>query len=342
YLVRNGPCVGLTAPKPPGSELRTARLQLSSERLGGKTYLYAVVVGFLFYLIGLFVFVRVPHERSAQMFFLLCVLFLLFFVCRLRPASYWWIDIFVQNTGTVSLFLLPAVFLHFFLIFPRRLRLRFAKPDEWTGEPPARWKVRLQDFLSASPGLLYLLYAIPPFVYLYDVFRQIQGEKLTVLSGAPLSSWILLGDYLVLGLLALAHSAFTLDDPRERRQAFHVFVGTILGTVPFVIFFIVLPSAFGIDEYAFYGIIPMILIPLTFAYAIVRFQMLNVRVIVRRTFLYAATTAVLLGLYALAVALANLVFTSSRLSASPLFNFGFFLVGISLFEVLRRRLQTPL
>ena len=248
----------------------------------------------------------------------------------------------MQNTGTVSLFLLPAVFLHFFLIFPRPKRFHFAKPDEWTGEPPARWKVWLQDFLSASPGLLYLLYAIPPFVFLYDVFRQVQGEKVTVLSGAPLSSWILLGDYLVLGLLALAHSAFTLEDPRERRQAFHVFVGTILGTVPFVLFFIVLPSAFGIDEYVFYGIIPMILIPLTFAYAIVRFQMLNVRVIVRRTFLYAATTAVLLGLYALVVALANLLFASSRLSASPLFNFGFFLVGISLFEVLRRRLQTPL
>ncbi|MDQ2965241.1 MAG: SpoIIE family protein phosphatase [Chloroflexota bacterium] len=146
----------------------------------------------------------------------------------------------------------------------------------------------------------------------------------------------------MLGLVALAHSAFTLEDPRERRQAFHVFVGTIVGTVPFVLFFIVLPSAFGIDEYAFYGILPMILIPLTFAYAIVRFQMLNVRVIVRRTFLYAATTAVLLGLYALAVALANLVFASSKLSASPLFNFGFFLVGISLFEVLRRKLQAPL
>ena len=61
---------------------------------------------------------------------------------------------------------------------------------------------------------------------------------------------------------------------------------------------------------------------MTFAYAIVRFQMLNVRVIVRRTFLYAATTAVLLGLYALMVALANLLFTT-RSFASPLFNFGF-------------------
>ncbi len=340
YLVRNAPCPTQPRAAPVG-ELRELKLRLSSERLGGKNYLYAVVVGFLFYLIGLFVFARVPGERSARIFFLLCILFLLFFVCRLRPASYWWIDIFVQNTGTVSLFLLPAVFLHFFLVFPRAKRFPFAKPDEWTGEPPARWKLKLQAFLSTSPELLYALYAIPPFVFLYDVFRQVQGEKVTVLSGAPLSSWILLGDYLVLGLLALAHSAFTLEDPRERRQAFHVFVGTIVGTVPFVLFFVVLPS-FGIDEYAFYGIIPMILIPLTFAYAIVRFQMLNVRVIVRRTFLYAATTAVLLGLYALVVALANVVFASSRLSASPVFNFGFFLVGISLFEVLRRRLQAPL
>ena len=341
YLVRNGPCPAQPRAEAAG-ELREVRVQLSSERLGGQTYLYAVVIGFLFFLIGLFVFVRVPQERSARIFFLLCVLFLVFFVCRLRPASYWWIDVFVQNTGTVSLFLLPAVFLHFFLVFPRPKRLHFARADEWTGEPPARWKVGLQDFLSTSPGLLYLLYAIPPFVFLYDVFRQVQGGKVTVLSGAPLSSWILLGDYLVLGLVALAHSAFTLEESRERRQAFHVFVGTIVGTVPFVLFFIVLPSAFGIDEYAFYGIIPMILIPLTFAYAIVRFQMLNVRVIVRRTFLYAATTAVLLGLYALVVALANLVFTSSKASASPLFNFGFFLVGISLFEVLRRKLQAPL
>ena len=101
-----------------GGEVRTVPLKLASERLGGKTYLYAAVLGFLFFFIGLFVFRKRPEDRSARIFFLLCVLFLLFFVCRLRPASYWWIDVFVQNTGTVSLFLLPAVFLHFFLIFP--------------------------------------------------------------------------------------------------------------------------------------------------------------------------------------------------------------------------------
>ncbi len=340
YLVRRGPCV-LPSGAGPGAEMRTLQVRLSSIRLGGKTYLYAAVLGFLFYFIGLFVFRKRPGDRAAQVFFLLCILFLLFFVCRLRPASYWWIDVFVQNTGTVSLFLLPAVFLHFFLIFPRPKRFAFARGDEWSGGGPPAWKLRVERFLSASPELLYLVYSIPPVVFLYDVFRQLHGARVSILSGAPLSSWVLLGDYMILGLAALAHSAFTLEDPRERRQAFHVLVGTILGTAPFVLLGIVLPSLFHNDDYVFYGIVPMILIPLTFAYAIVRFQMLNVRLVVRRTFLYAATTAILFGLYIAAIATANALF-AERLSASPLFNFGFFLVVVPLFELLRRRLQTPL
>ncbi|HEY7368482.1 MAG TPA: SpoIIE family protein phosphatase [Thermoanaerobaculia bacterium] len=337
YYVRASRCDS-TAPAPS----RTVLLRLSSERLGGTTYLYTAAIGLLFFAIGLLVLRKRPDDRAARAFFLLCVLFLLFFVCRLRPASYWWIDVFVQNTGTISLFLLPAVFLHFFLIFPRPKKLNFAAPDEWTGEEAPRWKRRLQDFLSTSPGLLYLLYAIPPVVFLYDVLRQLRGYRVAVLQGAPLSSWILLGDYLVLGLIALAHSAFRLEDPRERRQAFHVFVGTILGTLPFVILGIVLPSAFQIDDYVFWGIVPMILIPLTFAYAIVRFQMFNVRLVVRRTFLYAATMAILFGVAALAIAGANAIFKGTEVSKSPLFNVGFFLVVIPLFDFVRRRLQGPI
>ena len=139
YLVRHGPCGIAGRAAAATGEMPTFAVSLSSIRLGGTTYLYSAILGFLFFFIGLFVFQRRPGDRAAQIFFLLCVLFLLFFVCRLRPASYWWIDNLVQNTGTVSLFLLPAVFLHFFLIFPREKRLTFAKADDWTGEPPPRW-----------------------------------------------------------------------------------------------------------------------------------------------------------------------------------------------------------
>src|SRR5262249_42896559 len=84
YLIKAGPCMAAA----PG-ETRSVDVRLSSERLGGTTYLYYAALGFLFFAIGFYVFWRVPEDRSARIFFLLCVLFLLFFVCRLRPASSW-------------------------------------------------------------------------------------------------------------------------------------------------------------------------------------------------------------------------------------------------------------
>ena len=215
-------------------------------RLGGTTYLYSAVLGFLFFLIGLFVFRNRPDDRAAQIFFLLCVLFLLFFVCRLRPASYWWIDVFVQNTGHGEP-LPPAGRLP--PLLPHLSATRRGSPsraaDEWTGEPPARWKVLAPGLPLGEPR--------PLLPDLLDSADRLSLRRLPaapganvspILSGAPLSSWVLLGDYLVLGLIALAHSAFTLPDAGERRQAFHVLVGTILGTTPFVLLGIVLPSIF--------------------------------------------------------------------------------------------------
>jgi serine phosphatase RsbU (regulator of sigma subunit) len=305
--------------------------------LADPTYFYEAVLGLLFFAIGLFVFEKRPEDGAVRVFFVVCVLFLLFFVCRLRPASYWWVDLFVQNTGTISLFLLPAAFLHFFLVFPRPTRFRFA--DE---EPASSAMRSFQSFLNGGPLLYFLIYAIPPIVFIFDVRRQMAGRGVKLLSGAPVASWVLLGDYLVLGLAALAHSAFTLENPRERRQVMQVFLGTILGTAPFVVFGIVFPTALHNDAYVFYGIAPMVLIPMTFAYAIVRFQILNVRVIVRKSLLYTISTAILFAFYAGALSAANALFANSRLASSRLFLFGVFLVVIPTFEFLRRRLQSPI
>ena len=185
----------------------------------------------------------------------------------------------MQNTGTVSLFLLPAVFLHFFLVFPRPKQLPLRQAGRVDGRAAGALEGLAAGLPLGEPGaLLPALRDSAASSSSTTSSGRCAARRVSVLSGAPLSSWVLLGDYLVLGLVALAHSAFTLQDARERRQAFHVFVGTILGTAPFVLLGIVLPSAFQIDEYVFYGIVPMILIPLTFAYAIVRFQMLNIRV----------------------------------------------------------------
>ena len=305
YLVRNAPCPSQPRPSPPASCVRCASSSPPSGSVEKPTST-PFVVGFLFFLIGLFVFVRVPRGalgphllpalRPLSDLLRVPAAARLVLVDRHLRAEHGHREPLPAASGLPPLLpRLPAA---------QAARLRQARRVDGGSAP--RWKVRLQDFLSASPELLYLLYAIPPLRLPVRRAAPDPGRKS---HGSLGRAAVLLDPARRLPRVrpdrpgALGVHAAT--DPRERRQAFHVFVGTILGTVPFVLFFIVLPSAFKIDEYAFYGIIPMILIPLTFAYAIVRFQMLNVRVIVRRTFLYAATTAVLLGLYALVVALAE-------------------------------------
>ena len=102
-----------------GAELEETMVSLGPHRIGSLPYLYACLLGFAFFFVGLFVLTRQPGLRAAQIFFLLSILFLVFLVCRLRPASYTWIDSFVLTTGMVALLFLPASFLHFFLVFPK-------------------------------------------------------------------------------------------------------------------------------------------------------------------------------------------------------------------------------
>ena len=65
----------------------------------------------------------------------------------------------------------------------------------------------------------------------------------------------------------------------------------------------------------------MALVPLTFAYAIVRFRLFDVQVIVGKSIVYAILTAIVTGLYALAVVTGNALVSSqtssSRRPSSP-------------------------
>ena len=145
------------------------------------------------------------------------------------------------------------------------------------------------------------------------------GVRMRLVSGAPIASWVLMGDYLVLGLLALLGSLLRAQEGHERRQIATVFVGTVVGVTPFLVLGVALPSLLRTDRFLFWGVVPLALVPLTFAYAIVRFQFFDIHVIVRRSLLYTLTTAVVAGIYAVGIAASTLLFSGSvaLLSAAP-------------------------
>src|SRR5262249_15201695 len=152
-----------------------------------------------------------------------------------------------------------------------------------------------------SPLFFTLLYTLPPILYVLQLVGYMRGgPHPRLIYGAPTLNWVLLADYLILGLLALGHSWWTNEDERARPPILVLFLGTLAGIVPFVVF-VVFFSLFREDRYLAWGVVPMALIPLTFAYAIVRFRLFAVQVIVRKSIVYAILTAFITGLYALAV-----------------------------------------
>lgn len=295
-------------------------VELGRRQIGDPGYLYACLLGFSFFFVGLFVLIRQPLLRASRVFFLLSTLFMLFLICRLRPASYSWVDTFVLSTGTGALLFLPATFLHFFLIFPRPV---------WKRTPHRGW-----------PAFLGAIYALPPAILLLALSDRKDGD-VSLIFGAPAANWWLLALYMLAGLSALAWSAVSLPDTRERRGAALVFLGALFGLVPFLVLTVAFPALLHTERWHFYGVVPLILVPLTFAYAIVRYELLDIRVILKKSLLYTLTTAAVTGVYALGIASLNLLFKGTALASSPYFLIFFALAIVLLLEPLRHRLQGP-
>lgn len=314
-----------------GGQVREVEVELGRRSIGDTSYFYVCFLGFLFFLVGTWVVVRQPRLPATRAFSIMCSLFMLFLVCRLRPASYSWIDSLVLTTGTVALLFLPGAFLHFFLIFPRPIW-------QWRRDPISD----TLGWIAKHSRQLLPVYLVPPLVYAGSVlFARQRGGSLALISGAPAANWWVMVAYMALGMGALFLSSRHLPEVHHRRGAGLVFLGTLFGVLPFIVLAVAFPSFLHTERFIFTGVVPLILVPLTFAYAIVRFQLMDIRVILRKSLLYTVSTALVTAMYALGIASFNWLFRGMELADSPYFPVVFALAIVLLFEPLRHRLQGP-
>ncbi len=255
-------------------------IELAPAPHGSSMYFVLAAVGLFTLLVGASVRLRRPDDQATLHFFWLCVAFFGAFTFsftgpldRLDWIFYW--------GDAVAMALVPALLLHFTLEFPER---------------PA----------GARPNLTL----IAPLVYAPAVVLGV-SRVIVVARGAgdgvAFSRTIDLIErgehiYLVvaaaaaLGVLVKAFQQITSET--GQRQLRWIAWGTGLGVGPFAIFY-ALPWALGIDPPLALQLtaIPLGVVPLTFASAIVRYRLRDVEVIIKRGVAYTAFLSAATVLY---------------------------------------------
>ena len=248
---------------------------------------YQYLVGLAYLIIGLFVYFRRASAHKARHFYILCLSSFIFF-CFHYTGKLNSFDEVIYYGNLAAGLLAPAVFVHFCLSFPE----------------PRKW---LQSGTHAS--LIYL-----PALVLFVLYVAFAAGVLTVSIPLVELRWVLDRVWVVLSTVPYVIGGITLslayrkaEDPIVRQQLKWLRNGTFCGILPFGVFYI-LPYALGAipNEYLKMSVLSLPLIPLTLAYAIVRYRLMDVDILFRRGYAYTlATLCVLAAFYAIVFSLGS-------------------------------------
>lgn len=287
---------------------------------------YLGVIGAVYLLLGLFVFLRQARAPYSTHFFWICVTAFLFHVLRpsyaVDEAGNWsGFDRAVYLTLNISLALMAPLFVHFCAVFPeRRGWLRRHSRGTALLYVPAFAFVALETSLMAAP----------------DTFAELLTWRNAL--GVAEITQLAVGSLLGAGLLL--RSYLQERSPILRKQLSWIIWGVGLGGVPFAIFYAI-PYALGVIsgrtvspllEVLAFG--PLILVPLGFAYSIVRYRLMDVDVIVRRSFVHVVATSMVGALYMLLLLLFGEAVQGFSPTLSPWVARGLTVAGMLLLTVL--------
>jgi hypothetical protein len=316
-------------------ELRRVEVALGRRSLGqyARAFGDSIVAGlglFLQILIAVLIFWRRPGHRAAQIFLVWNVLLLIHLLhapfngqngapAELFSLVYWPISFI--NVLIYPLVLVPGL-AHIFLAFP-------------AVKKPMRRRPRLT--LLVIYGLPTLLLA-PILISNFE--RPLQVWPAVLIYGPPL---IFLPAMLT-WIISLSHTLLTDDSAVTRAQARWLLIGMILswGVGNGILFFLLeaglLPRTLAVF---LVGILLILIFPATLAITIFRYRLFDIDIVIRKTLLYGALTALLALVYFGSVVVLQQLFGSvTGVEQSPAAIVISTLAIAALFTPLRGRLQT--
>jgi two-component system, NtrC family, sensor kinase len=254
-----------------------------------RTLIYEDAVGAAYLLIGLFVYFRRGSAHKALHFYVLCLVSFIFF-CFHYTGQLNGFDKIIYFGNLAAGLVAPAIFLHFCLTFP--------EPRRWLAQPARAAIFYVPALLLLGIYLGFTSGVLSTAVPLVEV-RWTLDRAWVVLSTLP---------YVVGGLVLTSHYR-KMDDPMVRQQLKWLRNGTLCGILPFAVLYVV-PYTLGAmpNPYLKISVLSLALIPLTLAYAIMRYRLMDVDILFRRGYAYTlATVCVLAAFYGIVFSLGSLV-----------------------------------
>jgi PAS domain S-box-containing protein len=284
-------------------------------------------VGIFSLLVGASVRLRRPDHQATLHFFWLSIAFFgilaLSYSGRLDTLDkvFYWGDV-------VATLMLPPLFVHFALVFPER-------PDAWARSDPGRTLLPLlylPALLLGGARVATMVRAGGHGAVLSWVITLVERGEILYFAAS-----------LVGGLWIMTRALTRVRSVTSRRQLRWIVWGTGLGIVPFT-FGYALPFAAGLPAMPGAELTAVLLglVPLAFASAIVRYRLMDVEVIIKRTLVYLAALAAIAAIYAILLMLVSEVFFAGDPVRNPVIALLATLVVVLLARPLKNAIQAGL
>ncbi|MCZ6766253.1 MAG: SpoIIE family protein phosphatase [bacterium] len=240
-------------------------------------HLAFLLVGFTFLLMGLLVFLR-RTDILGVLFSLNCAMFAYFLTDR-PVFSLPSFQLAGELINDAVILFVPAVFLHFFLVFPERA--------PGSKEP---WK------------RLRIAYAIPTLLLLVSsviAIQQFRGDTVQTdaVDAVLLFSTVYFLTYLILSLFIFGRS-YRSSAVAQKEKLRIVITGTMVGIIPFVFTLVwrqVSPETAPVWDLL--SVVALAFVSVSFAYAILKHGVIELNIVVRKSLAYAFLTGLIVAAY---------------------------------------------
>ncbi len=256
------------------------------------------LLSFIWLIVGFVVILAKPEGEVQNLFYFTGVFFTLtstssFFIVGFIQNPYFfinWLVIVIDLLSLIGSAYLPFVLVHFFWVFPRRMKIISKK--------------HTVKVLYIIPTVLLIVELILRIIYFYfspsNLFNQ-PFAILVITLGVP-SFLIFVG--FVVGLISLFRSYLKLEKKRERSAIFIILTAYTIGVAAIIytstLANVLADTVYNSPEY-FMPIIAVAIIPIAFGYSIFKYSLMDVTEVIKNAILYGVATISLAVIYFVAI-----------------------------------------